>query len=153
MDFGNFYLLACWQTTSTSTMDFPFSFDRQPFTNPQTLSAPSTQVESLTLPELMKNQHVQTMCNNWKDASTQIVQGAQMQQKLWTKNTQLNAEIQAIQESHQQTLYVVQHPSHIQLINYYSCRLQVRDSSTSLHSPSIAPSDSISRNDSGSCVS
>jgi hypothetical protein len=77
-------------------MDFPFNLDGQPFANPQTLSAPSTQVESLTLPELMKNQHVQTMYNNWKDASVQIVQGAQMQQKLWTENNWLNAEIQAL---------------------------------------------------------
>jgi hypothetical protein len=93
-------------------MDFPFNLDGQSFTNPgpQPLSA-STKVESLTLPELMKNQHVQTMYKDWKDASAQIVQGAQMQQKLWTENNRLNAEIQALQESHQQTLYVLQHPA------------------------------------------
>ncbi|KIM76648.1 hypothetical protein PILCRDRAFT_12690 [Piloderma croceum F 1598] len=120
---------------STSTMEFPFSLDGQPFTNSQTHSVPATQVESLTLPELMKNPHVQTMYNNWKDASAQIVQGAQMQHKLWTENNRLNAEIQTLQERHQQTL------------------TQVQDSLTYLHSPSIAPSDSISHNGSGSHTS
>jgi len=55
---------------------------------------PPTQVESLSLPELMKNPHVQTMYNNWKDASAQVVESAQMQQTLWKENKRLNDELQ-----------------------------------------------------------
>ena len=103
-------------TSTSTTMEFlningqpftnsqPFSSpsDGQPFTNPQAFSAPSVQVESLTLPELMKNQHVQMMYN-------QMMQGSQMQQKLWNENTRLNAQIQALHEKEQQTMYVLQH--------------------------------------------
>ena len=86
----------------TNPQPFSSPSDGQPFTNPQAFSAPSVQVESLTLPELMKNQHVQTMYN-------QMMQGSQMQQKLWNENTRLNAQIQALHEKEQQTMYVLQH--------------------------------------------
>jgi hypothetical protein len=56
---------------------------------------PPTQVESLSLPELMKNPHVQTMYDNWKNASAQVVESAQMQQSLWKENKRLNDELQA----------------------------------------------------------
>jgi hypothetical protein len=79
----------------------PFHFD--PTYNPGT-STPNVQIESLTLPDLMKNPHVLTMYNNWKDASTQVVQAAQMQQILWKENTQLHAEVSSLQEKHQQVL-------------------------------------------------
>jgi hypothetical protein len=62
------------------------------------------QVESLSLPELMRNPHVQTMYNNWKDASAQVVQGAQMQQSLWTENKRLTDEVTALQEKQHQAL-------------------------------------------------
>ena len=61
-------------------------------------------IESLTLHDLMKNPHVLTMYNNWKDASTQVVQAAQMQQTLWKENSRLNAEVNSLQEKHRQAL-------------------------------------------------
>ena len=82
----------------------PFSFDPPYNDNGQASSAPSAQVESLSLPELMKNEHVQTMYNNWKDASAQVVQATQMQQTLWHENTRLNAEVTALREQQHQTL-------------------------------------------------
>jgi hypothetical protein len=60
---------------------------------------PSIQVESLSLPELMKNHHVQTMYNQWKDASNQVIQAAQMQQALWQENCRLTAEVNALQSN------------------------------------------------------
>jgi len=67
-------------------------------------STSNTQIESLTLHELMKNPHVITMYNNWKDASTQVVHAAQMQQTLWKENSWLNAEVNAMLEKHQLAL-------------------------------------------------
>lgn len=58
----------------------------------------------LALPELMRNPHVQMMFNNWKDASAQVVQGAQMQQSLWTENKRLTDEVTALQEKQHQAL-------------------------------------------------
>lgn len=79
-------------------MAFPFNFNAP---NPE----PSgVQVESLTLPDLMKNPHVQAMYNSWQEASNQVVQSAQMQQTLWKENARLNAEVNSIQEKHQQDL-------------------------------------------------
>jgi hypothetical protein len=52
----------------------------------------------------MKNQHVQSMYSNWQDASTQVIQAAQMQQSLYKENLRLNAEVTALQEKHQQEL-------------------------------------------------
>jgi hypothetical protein len=80
-----------------------FNFDPT-YVNNLASTGPSTQIESLTLPELMKNPHVLTMYNNWKDASTQIVQVTQMQHNLWQENTRLNAEVKSLQERHQQAL-------------------------------------------------
>jgi hypothetical protein len=54
----------------------------------------SIQVESLALPDLMKNPHVQAMYNGWKDA-------AQMQQSLWKENARLRAEVNALHEERQ----------------------------------------------------
>jgi len=79
----------------------PFNFDPTYVDN---LPGPSAQIESLALPELMKNPHVLTMYNNWKDASAQVVQAAQMQQNLWQENTRLNAEVKSLHEKHQQAL-------------------------------------------------
>ena len=81
----------------------PFNFDPT-YVNNLAPTGPSTQIESLALPELMKNPHVLTMYNNWKDASAQIVQVTQMQHNLWQENTRLNAEIKSLQERHQQAL-------------------------------------------------
>jgi hypothetical protein len=61
-------------------------------------------IESLALPDLMKNPHVQAMFNNWKDASNQVVQTAQMQQTLWQENCRLNAEINALQANRQENM-------------------------------------------------
>jgi len=106
-----------------STSQFPFNYDidfnpqnsnhpqisfnpqnSNPPQIPQNPRPPSIQVESLTLPDLMKNQHVQSMYSNWQDASTQVIQAAQMQQSLYKENLRLNAEVTALQEKHQQEL-------------------------------------------------
>ena len=82
----------------------PFNFD-PPYNNDgQASNAPSAQVESLSLPELMKNEHVQAMYNNWKHVSAQVVQDAQMHHTLWQENTRLSAEVTALWEQQHQTL-------------------------------------------------
>jgi hypothetical protein len=78
-------------------------FPIDPTYNPGT-STSNIQIESLTLHDLMKNPHVLTTYNNWKEASTQVVQAAQMQQSLWKENSQLHAEVSSLQEKHQQAL-------------------------------------------------
>jgi len=79
----------------------PFNFD--PTYNPGA-STSNMPIESLSLHDLMKNPHVLTMYNNWKDATTQVIQAAQMQQSLFKENTRLHAEVNAMQEKHQQAL-------------------------------------------------
>lgn len=68
------------------------------------LSIPSIQVESLTLPDLMKNPHVQAMYNSWKEASAQVIQGAQMQHSLFKENNRLTAEVSALHERYREDL-------------------------------------------------
>jgi hypothetical protein len=79
----------------------PFRFD--PTYNPGA-STSNIQIESFTLHDLLKNPHVLTMYNNWMNAITQVVQAAQMQQTLLKENFRLNAEVNSLQENHQQAL-------------------------------------------------
>lgn len=74
----------------------PFDFDPN-YLNDLASTGSSTQIESLALPELMKNQHVQTMYKS-------CVQASEMQQSLWKEITRLNAEVSSLQEKHQQSL-------------------------------------------------
>src|ERR1700759_2364003 len=67
-------------------------------------SIPNIQVEALTLPDLMKNPHVQAMYNSWKEASAQVVQGAQLQHSLFKENNRLTAEVTALQQRHHEDL-------------------------------------------------
>jgi hypothetical protein len=57
-------------------------------------------VESLDLPDLMKNPHVQSMYKSWSDASQQVVQSAQLHNSLLQENMRLNAEVLALKTSH-----------------------------------------------------
>jgi hypothetical protein len=68
---------------------------------------PGIQIEELSLPDLMKNQHVQAMYNDWKDASNQVVKASQMQQSLWQENFHLNTEVSALKDMNHQDLYVL----------------------------------------------
>jgi len=91
-----------------STMDAFFLFD--PTLNPQTGQAyltPSIQIEGLTLPNLMKNQHVQAMYKDWKDASSQVIKASQIQQSLWQENARLTAEVNSLKNSNRPDLYVI----------------------------------------------
>jgi len=67
-------------------------------------SIPHIQVEALTLPDLMKNPHVQAMYNSWKEASAQVVQGAQLQHSLFKENNRLTAEVTALHKRHHDDL-------------------------------------------------
>ena len=57
---------------------------------------PNLQLESLTLPEVMKNPHIQALFNSFKDASNQLIQGMEIQNMLWRQNQQLQAKIQSM---------------------------------------------------------
>jgi hypothetical protein len=109
---------------NVSTMDgFPFQFDptafngqinqaNQPALAPAQAPAPGVQIEELSLPDLMKNRHVQAMYKDWKDASNQVIQASnqviqasnqviqasQMQQTLWQENSRLVAEVSALKD-------------------------------------------------------
>ena len=85
---------------------FPFNPDAN-YNGQANQLTPNIQIENLTLPDLMKNQHVQAMYKDWKDASNQVVQAAQMQQSLWQENTRLIAQVSSLQEKHRQDLYVI----------------------------------------------
>jgi hypothetical protein len=89
--------------------DFSLQFD--PTLNPQTGQAshptPGIQIEGLTLPDLMKNQHVQAMYKDWKDASSQVIKASQIQQSLWQENARLNAEVNSLKNSDRSDLYVI----------------------------------------------
>ena len=92
---------------------FSFQFDPpNPQTGQTSNSTPSIQIEELTLPDLMKNQHVQAMYNDWKDASSQVIKASQIQQSLWQENSHLSAEVNSLKNSNQQDLYVI-------LFNYF----------------------------------
>lgn len=106
---------------NVSTMDgFPFQFDPTAFNGqinqanqpalapaqaPAPAPAPGVQIEELSLPDLMKNRHVQAMYKDWKDASNQVIQASnqviqasQMQQTLWQENSRLVAEVSALKD-------------------------------------------------------
>jgi len=86
-------------------MDFNFQFDPTLNQTGQASHPTSTQVEDLTLPDLMKNQHVQAMYKDWKDTSNQVIEASWMQQSLWQENARLNAEVNSLKDSHRQDLY------------------------------------------------
>ena len=102
---GNF--LSNFVISTLPTMDFDFQFD--PTLNRTGLASHPTsmQVEELTLPDLMKNQHVQAMYKDWKDASNQVIEASRMQQTLWQENPRLNAEVNSLKDSHWQDLYTI----------------------------------------------
>jgi hypothetical protein len=85
----------------------PFSFEFDPTLNPQTgqASHPAPpRIEALTLPDLMKNQHVQAMYKDWKDASNQVIEASRMQQSLFQENARLTAEVNSLKDSSRQEL-------------------------------------------------
>ena len=88
-----------------------FSFQFDPTLNPQTGQAshptPAIQIEGLTLPELMKNQHIQAMYKDWKEASSQVIKASQIQQSLWVENAHLTAEVNSLKNSDRSDLYVI----------------------------------------------
>ena len=87
---------------------FPFQFNPTAFNghiNQANQPAPDVQIEELSLPDLMKNQHVQAMYKDWKDASkqviqasNQVIQASQIQQTLWQENSHLLAEVSALKD-------------------------------------------------------
>ena len=88
-------------------MDFGFEFDPTRSQTGQASLPSSIQVEELSLPDLMKNRHVQAMFRDWKDASNQVIEGSRMQQTLWQENARLNAEVNSLKDSHRHDLYVI----------------------------------------------
>ena len=55
----------------------------------------------------MKNQHVQAMYKDWKDASSQVIKASQIQQSLWVENARLTAEVNSLKNSDRSDLYVI----------------------------------------------
>jgi hypothetical protein len=92
---------------TSSTMDYPFQFDPTPLQTGQPPPAPNIQVEDLSLPDLMKNQHVQAMYKDWKAASNQALKSAEIQQTLWQENTRLLVENNSLKETSRQGQYVI----------------------------------------------
>lgn len=61
-------------------------------------------VETLSMADLMKNPHVQSIYNNYQEMANQVLQSAQLQQtlwqekqNLWQENCRLSAELRALQ--------------------------------------------------------
>jgi hypothetical protein len=77
-------------------MPFPHSiFGGYDHAEVQPMPSPLPQIENLDLADLLKNPHVQAMYSSWKEASSQVVQSAQLQQTLIAENRCLNAEVEA----------------------------------------------------------
>jgi hypothetical protein len=75
---------------------FNSSHPPQSQAQPPLLYNSNFQVEMLDLPDLMKNHHVQLMYKNWQDASNQIVQAVQIQQKLYEENLRLQHQVEEL---------------------------------------------------------
>jgi hypothetical protein len=81
--------------------------------------SPSILVETLSIADLMRNPHVQSMYNNSQELTNQVLQSAQLQQtlwqekqnlwqekqNLWQENCRLSAEVRALQVLQSQTRY------------------------------------------------
>ena len=74
--------------------------------------APTIPVETLSIADLMRNPHVQSMYNNSQELTSQVLQSAQLQQtlwqekqNLWQENCCLSAEVRALQVLQSQTRY------------------------------------------------
>ena len=50
-------------------------------------------IETLELPDLMRNPHVQSLFKQFQDATTQVIQAADTQKLLYNKNICLNTEL------------------------------------------------------------
>jgi hypothetical protein len=86
-----------FSSQSPPSLNFlPTNFSSTPNLSPSLSSSQTFTVENLELAELLKNQHVRSMYNSWKQASQQVIEGAQMQQTLWRENSKLVAEIEAL---------------------------------------------------------
>ena len=66
--------------------------------------APAMPVETLSISDLMKNPHVQSIYNSYQEMANQVLQAAQLQQtlwqekqNLWEENCRLSAEVRALQ--------------------------------------------------------
>ena len=92
---------------SLFNFDTPFATGSSGMSNSQ---APATPVETLSISDLMKNPHVQSMYNSYQEMANQVLQGAQLQQNLWQEkqnlwqeNCRLSAEVRALQVNQSQS--------------------------------------------------
>ena len=91
---------------STSLPQRPL-FDFESFASTSGMSssqAPAMPVETLSMADLMKNPHVQSIYNNYQEMVNQVLQSSQLQQTLWQEkqnpwqeNCRLSAELRALQ--------------------------------------------------------
>jgi hypothetical protein len=94
--------------------------------------APAILVETLSIADLMRNPHVQSMYNNSQELTNQVLQSSQLQQtlwqekqnlwqekqNLWQENCRLSAEVRALQVLQSQTRYTAMLMSN-QYITYF----------------------------------
>jgi hypothetical protein len=69
-----------------------------------------TPIETLSISDLMKNPHFQSIYNKYQEMVNQVLQAAQLQQtlwqekqNLWQENCHLSAKVRALQVTHSQT--------------------------------------------------
>lgn len=109
MAFFNPYDTDGFNPSNLGTAQGPnFSGQTSNFGNPgpssNTGPAPATQVENLSLADVMKNPFVQRMYNSWQDATDKVMQGVQIQQNLYQENNRLNAQVKELQTIRQESL-------------------------------------------------